>query len=501
MRIFISYSQIDQRFCVQILDYLSAHEIWYDQRLVAGDNWWDEILKRLDWCDAVILVLSPNSLSSKFCREEYSIARAKGKRIIPILIEPCNVPSEILSTHYVDMTKGITLSAVSQMKDALIVAERTLYHTAKRIQPFVTPSPDEVALDHENEKAFRHFPVLFNPETVTLDYARALEEKDTDTARYLLEQAVARNVQVIGVDFRDLLRDLQHEIDKEAYARQAEREYKNIAHLVKNRATFEKGMKAFEKFLQYFPDYDPQKLVQYLTRRVVPNLLWCDIPEGEVTLEYGGGRNVVYDVATFRMSKHPITNAQFQMFIDNPDGYANERWWLFSKEAARWHRAHPKPLERHERPGDHPRVGVSWYEAMAFCLWLSHKTGLKITLPTEYQWQRAAQGDDRRLYPYGKVFSKVACNARQTRIRGTTAVTAFPMGASPFKVMDMAGNTWDWTLSLNKRDPDPAKRNQYIAKGGSYSSRAELVRVTYRFALEPDSRYGTLGFRVVALES
>lgn len=116
-----------------------------------------------------------------------------------------------------------------------------------------------------------------------------------------------------------------------------------------------------------------------------PPFEWIDIPAGQVTLEHDRG---TFDVFAFTIAKYPITYAQFQVFIDAPDGFYNSQW----RKGLVAPRKFPK--EQEWKIADHPRERVSWYDAIAFCRWLSHKTGLNITLPTEQQWQRAAQGDD-----------------------------------------------------------------------------------------------------------
>src|SRR5690606_8543992 len=99
---------------------------------------------------------------------------------------------------------------------------------------------------------------------------------------------------------------------------------------------------------------------------------------------------------------------------------------------------------------DYPVVGVSWYEAVAFCRWLSEATGEAITLPTEEQWQYAAQGDDGRKYPWGDEWDCTRCNnsVEPCHSDGTTPVRQYEgPGDSPFGVVDMSGNVWEWTLT------------------------------------------------------
>ena len=105
----------------------------------------------------------------------------------------------------------------------------------------------------------------------------------------------------------------------------------------------------------------------------------------------------------YALAKYPLTNAQYAPFI-KAGGYKNKQWWTEAGwqtcQKEKW--IEPRYWQDKDFNGaDQPVVGVSWYEAVAYCLWLSEQTGQKIMLPTEEQWQYAAQGDDGREYPWG----------------------------------------------------------------------------------------------------
>ena len=178
----------------------------------------------------------------------------------------------------------------------------------------------------------------------------------------------------------------------------------------------------------------------------------------------------------------------------------------FSTEACEWHKGHPKPLEsKFTDKKELPRGYVCWYEATAFCLWLSAKTGHKIGLPTEQQWQRAAQGNTTYRYPWGNKFDKTLCNTSESGIKATTPVGQYPQGVSPFGVYDMAGNVWEWCstkqitqpVSTNGILPTAPPTISYIVRGGSFLGSAERAKNTFYFKLDPVYRYFTIGFRVV----
>lgn len=174
------------------------------------------------------------------------------------------------------------------------------------------------------------------------------------------------------------------------------------------------------------------------------------------------------DEPSYSIGKYPVTNAQFARFIE-AGGYGERRWWTDAGWQVReegWLRDQDdkktwkpsgtpwtEPRFWQEDPwnvADHPVVGISWYEAAAFCLWLSDVTGEAITLPTRAQWQYAAQSDDGRTYPWGEEWDATRCNnsVEPCVSSGTTPVTQYAgKGDSPFGVVDMKGNTWEWCLN------------------------------------------------------
>ena len=177
----------------------------------------------------------------------------------------------------------------------------------------------------------------------------------------------------------------------------------------------------------------------------------------------------VYRVRAFQMSKYPITYAQYEAFIHAADGYFNPAWWQRADP-------HREPAEQRWPIPDHPREHVNWYEAVAFCRWLSHRLGRTIRLPTEQQWQRAAEGDAGRAYPWGERYDDTSlANTRERALGHTTPVTQFAKGVSQFGVFDMGGNVWEWCLNSYSiragSAPMPEKRASCGADHGSASMR------------------------------
>ncbi|MGH7492564.1 MAG: SUMF1/EgtB/PvdO family nonheme iron enzyme [bacterium] len=232
---------------------------------------------------------------------------------------------------------------------------------------------------------------------------------------------------------------------------------------------------------------------------------WVDLPAGEFWLGSESGYNHEQPehrcyLAAFAIARTPITNAQYHLFVQ-ATGQSAPRTWVDGRP--------PKNKE------SHPLVAVTWHEALAYCQWLSQKTGRTITLPSEAQWEKAARGaDDKRLYPWGDQFEATLCNSRDLGLEDTTPVGIFPAGASPYGVLDMAGNVWEWTRSLWRKDAStPEFRYPYdptngrenleaaddisrVVRGGSFYDFARRVRCSCRFGDYPLVRVGDFGFRV-----
>jgi formylglycine-generating enzyme required for sulfatase activity len=238
---------------------------------------------------------------------------------------------------------------------------------------------------------------------------------------------------------------------------------------------------------------------------------WIKIQAGKVTLTEGGyvpKGGQTFDVPTFYIAKYPVTNAQFAKFVE-AGGYTQQKWWtaegweLLEKLARPPGKAWTEPRywrEKKWNQPDYPVVGVSWYEAAAFCLWLSNITGEKIMLATEQQWQRAAQGDTTRVYPWGGKFDKDRCNMDT---QSTTPVTRYDdKGESLFGVADLSGNVWEWCLT--NYDTGSQGVNDHTIyrcqRGGAWNTpSANILRVDHRRRGEPAFRSNDIGFRIARM--
>jgi iron(II)-dependent oxidoreductase len=207
------------------------------------------------------------------------------------------------------------------------------------------------------------------------------------------------------------------------------------------------------------------------------------------------------ELPAFYIDRTPVTNAQFAEFL-NVVGHVNSQGLrLFDiddpdarvrKKGDRWV-AYPGSE-------DHPVVEASWNGARDYCAWAGKR------LPTEAEWEKAARGTDGRRFPWGNSppdRSRARFNAGW---HDTAPVGSFPQGVSPYGVLDLAGNGWEWVSSAyfpypyNPKDgrEDLTPGPERVTRGGGQDSRPEHLTTTHRGAgLSRNFRSGhhNIGFR------
>jgi formylglycine-generating enzyme required for sulfatase activity len=195
-------------------------------------------------------------------------------------------------------------------------------------------------------------------------------------------------------------------------------------------------------------------------------------------------------VAAFAIGLHPVTNAQYKVFVWETGHRTPRGWMAFDPPAGM---------------DDHPVVHVAWTDAVAFCGWLTKATGQPFRLPTEAEWERAARDIDGRIYPWGRDFDPWRCNTIESGKRGTTQIKSYsPGGDSVCGATDMCGNVWEWTASLLRSYPyqaddgreGPKADGPRVARGGAWYYSRKLARCTSREGLLPNYVSPALGFRV-----
>jgi len=253
----------------------------------------------------------------------------------------------------------------------------------------------------------------------------------------------------------------------------------------------------------------------------LPLFDWITIPAGEFVMGSNPAKSpkgshyaIPEQRATiaqpYRISRYLVTYAQYKAFLEAKDGYADTQWW---------DGLHADALKAENRPGDQqfrkianrPAELVCWFEAMAFCTWLTAKLGYEVRLPTEEEWERAARGTDGRIFPWGnkyligyanideKAFSRN--KASRHHLQQTTAVGIYPQGASPDGLLDMCGNMSTWTLTEydSGSSTDVSSGQRRVVRGSWNGAFVTHARAAYRDQCLPRYRFPFYGFRVAAV--
>jgi len=237
-----------------------------------------------------------------------------------------------------------------------------------------------------------------------------------------------------------------------------------------------------------------------------------EAPRHRVTLD-------AYEMAVF-----PITNALFAHFIA-AGGYANPDLWEEALAAGDWKDGKVKdwlggqwyelPRYWHDSRVNNPAqpvVGVNWYEAAAYCRWLTATLadGCTYRLPTEAEWERAARGPGGWDYPWGNDWREGACNSKEAGLGATSPVGLFRSGASAEGIEDLAGNVWEWCADGYGPYSEREQRNPTGADGGTtrvirggswYNDGPPVCRCGCRGGGDPGYGGISWGFRCVRTSS
>lgn len=199
----------------------------------------------------------------------------------------------------------------------------------------------------------------------------------------------------------------------------------------------------------------------------------------------------------FSIMRRLVTNEQYLAFVRAtghraPDvkpsvwkGYGLIHPWSRTRRHA-WKNGTPPPGR-----SDHPVVLVSYDDARAYAEWLSRETPYWWRLPTESEWEKAARGADGRRFPWGDAFEPKRLNSHDAGPFDTTPVGRFPAGASPYGMLDAAGQVFEWTATA-------AGADRYIVKGGSWDDKGcGICRPAARHARPANLKHILIGFRLV----
>jgi formylglycine-generating enzyme required for sulfatase activity len=530
MKLFISYRSLDSAKVDMIVSRLASlknedktprYTPWQDKTgIPAGKDWWEAIVDAIIDCDVFVFHISQDALKSDVCRAELSYARKRNRPIIPVVLENEFYFNEKTGKNEITYWSDIP-AELNDLRAQFLFYEGTSFFNkfdqaiaefAREPQKWRDILASRPSDPREGSETTHDGITLYDE---ACDYAGRLE---FTTAEKLFQKLVNRNDPDFGSAAFEWIELLRH--------------YEKLLALDSKSSTRFRVRPAWDEYKKLFPKdfldslFDPKgfeaqfdqpaaiqpQRSQYYSQSAdyLPMPFeWIEIPEGTVSLVEGGyvpEGGQTFAVPAFTIAKYPITNAQFSKFIKDK-GYSDPRWWR--PEGWSW-----RELEHWDGPlywfdsrfnnKEQPVVGISWYEADAFCSWLVEETGELISLPNEIEWQRAAQGDRKLTYPWGVEWDRNRCNNSTGSpfawIKGRPSpVRKFEgLNNSPYGVVDMVGNVWEFcSTDYDSGDNLFPPSEECVVRGGCYiNTDVELFQTTYRGRYEPHQRESYAGFRI-----
>lgn len=258
------------------------------------------------------------------------------------------------------------------------------------------------------------------------------------------------------------------------------------------------------------PDWSEvvQQATKYLDRQM------AIVPEGRASLlrtltEVPDAEVLDFNVPSFLIDVHAITNARYQLFVD-AGGYDDLSLWpesvwthliQFRDQTGRPGPRYWRDGRHDQRLAGHPVVGICWYEAAAFAKWIGQR------LPTEPEWQLAASwrivSDTDVLYrfPWGDAMDRRKCNIWASQVGTTVAVNEYEQGAAPNNVLQLIGNVWEWVetdldIVTEEGVQVVGEMTMKAARGGAFDTYFESqCTALFRSGFNALTRAHNLGFR------
>ncbi len=486
--IFTSYSHKDKDYVHRLVKMLRRDglNVWIDDRVDYGTRWPKVIQEQLDSCDAFIVVVSENSFESDWVQNEVTRAKRKGKSFFPLLLSG-DPWLAIETTQYADVRGGKMPSKrfIERLKDVIAHppppppptfwekvaghANSSIRNTKKKIESFqfvIKPTVSRISVSLKNIATVtrKHSGYILRFLVVIILVSTAL---------YLLRQNWPLVPFLVP--------------PKSTYT-------PTIIRTTTSSSTPTKTQSPTPIILTPTATLTP-------TMTFTPTVTLTPTAFPTIILDKEGAEMVFIPVGTFLMGDFRETRFVDAFYIDKYE-VTNK---LYADCVSAGICQPPRKRNSDTRESyygnpdydNYPVITVDWYMAVTFCSWHDAR------LPTEPEWEKAARGNDGRIYPWGNTTNYRYANYYNYR-EDTVAVGSYQAGVSPYGLYDMAGNVKEWVSSLfftypyrtNDGRENPNANGARVVRGGAWnSSTVGEIRTSYRSGLYPDTSSLSVGFR------
>jgi formylglycine-generating enzyme required for sulfatase activity len=461
-RTFISYSRVNKDFALKLAGELKSagFSVWLDQLdIPTGSRWDNELERALEECQIFLLILTPAAIASENVKDEIGYAIDNRKRILPILLEDCNMPLRLRRFQYVDFTalsydEGVEKSKqqLSSLINEVTVPARQISGElqAEKKQSAKEAAARIVMLRTGLDQFESGENIVVKASALLTQGKQFFQNKDWLEAAEIFRQVLTLIPD--HADSKNLLSKAEAQIIQERESVRTEIEKSNKPDGEK--LPLKESVQERPKHVGQTQTRLSRKaigigsLVLLVLIGVISTIVWLagnnsssitsigmvQIPSGSYTL----GVDTVVQIEGFWIDRYEVTNSRYAKFIGE-NGNESPVYWTVGDI--------PAGLR------EHPVAQITWDQAKDYCAWAGKR------LPTEAEWEVAARGPFGWKYPWGNNPDLV-----RQETQSTLPVVSNPANRSYYGAYYMSGNVWEWV-----DDPySETAENEHVMRGGGY---------------------------------
>lgn len=560
-QIFISYSRSDRPFIDQFLPLIrrvyGSGSLWFDDEIHGGVDWWQMILTEVGNCQLFVYLISNESLESPYCQAELHEALRLHKQLLPVIVRrlkppyPGNIEADLANilrkTQYVDLSAGFhdpnTISALYAATNRLLVAAQQ--QTATPIT--ITPTPEPAVPDKKKPESTIPFVYIGTVVVVVLFVlglglflARQIDGNAATTPTAFATTDVAQVSTLSSFQAQQtteaegrLATETQSVLNSEVTFLSMTETIARVTLIAQSTMTPQQtdaqifpvaSLSTTEYVMALTPQTSNEGWRPYITGHDFDGVTMMLVPAG--SFEMGSKKDEI-DSAVEMCRKAADNGAEClrSWYEDEAQNGDNTQtfiapFWIDKTEISRDQYQQcvgcPVLLSSSASTGlNQPINRVAWESAKEYCEWREAR------LPTEAEWEYAARGPDRWIFPWGDDFDGTHANHCDSNCGGdnpphayvneenddgnqwTAPVESYPGGASWIGALNMSGNVWEWTSSLHVNYPyrqdeqHEGDTGLHVLRGGSYLNPENVLRAATRTTVNNDEEAFEFGIRCV----